>query len=166
MELYLMRHARPEPKSPDIYPDDSQRPLSEQGRNEHRRFARALAGTGHRVDLVVSSPFMRAAETARITAEALGYGGEIVETDILASGFSPDGVLEYLSTLDAHSVLLVGHAPDMDELAGALLSSDGSLQVSFKKGAVMGIHFEGRPARGGGELMLYLRPGEILNLID
>ena len=72
MKLYLMRHAKPEPKDPEAYPDDSKRPLSGDGRKVHEYYSALLKGMGIKVEKVLTSPFARARETAEIIADQLG----------------------------------------------------------------------------------------------
>ena len=74
MELILMRHALAEERSAR-WPDDTQRPLSKEGEKKHRAVSEALLSFGLRFDEIVSSPLIRARQTADITARVFGWNG-------------------------------------------------------------------------------------------
>lgn len=81
MELFLLRHARAE--DAHLYSHDHQRPLSERGRHEQVHIAQVLAPLLRPLDYVLSSPLVRARQTADITAAALQFSQIIVETSAL-----------------------------------------------------------------------------------
>ncbi|MFN2433484.1 MAG: histidine phosphatase family protein [Gemmatimonadota bacterium] len=164
MELILMRHALAEERS-ERYPDDGQRPLSKDGRRRHRGISQVLQGMGVRFDELISSPLVRARETAEITGRAYGWTEPIVETDALGSGFSPAALVEFLNGYDESARLLcVGHEPDLSDFAARLLSASGRLSIAFRKSAVLGLEFPERVEAGAATLLYFLKPGHLARL--
>jgi phosphohistidine phosphatase len=116
MLLFLVRHAHAEKGDPDDL-----RPLSERGRDEARAVATQLAEHDTPPTLVLTSPLLRARQTAEPIAQATG--AELRVDERLAPGLTPD---ELLATLDEKRgpVAVVGHQPDFSEIAFALTGSD------------------------------------------
>jgi phosphohistidine phosphatase len=110
MRLILVRHAHSDPGQPDEL-----RPLSARGRDEARALGERLAA--ERLDLVLSSPLLRARETAAAIAKAAGVELRIDER--LAPGAGSDDVLAAVEGAD-ETVVAVGHQPDCSEIAAAL----------------------------------------------
>jgi len=133
LKLYLVRHGNA--GDPDRWegPDDS-RPLSERGRRDLRRTAAVLARR-ETVDVLCTSPLVRAVQTAEIVAEAL----EIDDVQVLEE-LRPDvpvqQVLERVAQLDGKRLGLVGHDPQMTGLVAAL-SGQPPERLRFPKGAVV-----------------------------
>ena len=136
--LWLLRHGDAKDGSPD-----AQRPLTEKGERQSRDAGAALAAIGARLDACLTSPKVRAAETARLACEPLGV--EARHEPRLAGG--PFDAEQLAAGLD--DVLLVGHDPDFSmavhELTGA--------QVRLKKGGLAGVEH--------GELVVLLRPSDM-----
>jgi phosphohistidine phosphatase SixA len=114
MRLFLVRHAHSDPGEPDEL-----RPLSARGRVEAREVGERLAGV--EPELVVSSPLLRARETAAAIAQAAGSPLRIDER--LAPGATADDLLAVVGGTEA-SVVAVGHQPDCSEIAVALSGRD------------------------------------------
>jgi phosphohistidine phosphatase SixA len=114
MRLFLVRHAHSDPGEPDEL-----RPLSARGRVEARKVGERLAGV--EPELVVSSPLLRARETAAAIAQAAGSPLRIDER--LAPGATADDLLAVVGGTEA-SVVAVGHQPDCSEIAVALSGRD------------------------------------------
>ncbi len=114
VRLYLVRHAHSDPGEPDEL-----RPLSEKGREQARELAARLAEAGP--ELVLSSPLLRARETAEAIARAAGTPLRV--DDRLAPGATADDVLAVVEGAPT-SVVTVGHQPDCSEIALALTGSD------------------------------------------
>src|SRR6185436_9376094 len=108
MRLYVMRHGPAEGSSPSGR--DFDRALSENGRAETARVARELERRGERIDRILSSPLVRAVQTAEIVRSALG--GKLEIRDELAPSESAPDIVRDLPTEGAERVLIVGHAPD------------------------------------------------------
>ena len=121
MDLYIVRHGiaidREDPKCPP----DPERYLTEEGVDKTRQVAKAIAALGITPDLLISSPYVRAMQTAEIFATALEYKKEkIRRSDLLLPGAESSALFRDLAK-DKHSasVFLFGHAPHLDELVAA-----------------------------------------------
>ncbi len=159
MLLLLIRHAHAGERDPDHWPDDRDRPLTEKGRKTQRRVSRRLGDLDLAPARVLTSPWVRAAQTAELLVDELGLGSPAIAVDALAA--DPDLVRLTDDIGDPGPdaiVALVGHSPWMEELAALLLTgSTTGLRVDFPKSGVIGIDLE-RPAPGAGELRFLLRP--------
>ena len=159
MNLYIIRHAAAYGRDPDRWPDDSRRPLTPEGEEEFRRAARGLAQIASRADSVLSSPYLRAWQTAQILSELDSWPAPEA-SPVLEPTLPPEkAAQELLSYADARSIAVVGHRPGLHELAAYLLTgrADG-LEIGLKKGGVARIRFDGDPAPGTGELRWLLTP--------
>jgi len=148
-QLWFLRHGEAEPH--DARPD-AERRLTERGEDQSRIAGRALAALGLEFQLVVTSPRVRALDTARLACEALR--GEPVVEDRLGDGFDADDALELAYAAGADKrVLFVGHNPHLPQIVHDLTGS----RVDLKKGGVAGVRLRGRR----GELIVLLRPREL-----
>jgi phosphohistidine phosphatase len=138
MEVYLLRHGIADDDSPTGR--DADRRLTAEGRHKLREVLRAVAAAGVTPEVVVSSPYVRARQTAEIAAEVLGYKDEIHRSDALVPESDPQQVWQEIRNLyrGAHSLLLASHEPLMGRCAGSLLGYP-DLLVDFKKGAIVRI---------------------------
>ena len=155
-ELYLIRHGLAEERG-DAWPDDNKRPLTDDGMARMRKAARGLARVGVTIDIVLSSPLVRARQTAEIVAIGLDPRPALVNIDSLA----PDGsYAAIVADLEKHArktrLALVGHEPAIGELAARLIGSRHALE--FKKGAVCRIDLDELPPVGPGDLRWMLTP--------
>jgi phosphohistidine phosphatase len=137
--LWLLRHGDAADGSPD-----AERPLTKKGERQSRAAGRALARLGVKLDACLTSPKVRAADTAKLACEPLGV--EPKHEPKLAGG-PFDG--EALAAGLGDNVLLVGHDPDFSMAVHALTGA----QVRMKKGGLAGVE--------KGELMVLLRPAEL-----
>jgi phosphohistidine phosphatase len=166
MRLLLMRHAAAAKPNAKKYPDDDERPLTKTGRKTHSKASKALKRMGWRFSRIVSSPRVRAWETAHITAAVLNQKKRVEPNDALGNAYSPTAVLDMLEEFAEDSdLLLVGHEPDLSELAGVLLGPDAGPDIDFVKSGVLGIGFEGRPRVGDGTLLFFYRPDDLIALL-
>lgn len=165
MRLYLMRHADAGEADARRWPDDGRRPLSEVGHREHAVVAAALRRMGVRFDRLLTSPLVRARQTADITAAAYGGAPAPQETAALGERASLPDLLAALAALAPEAgVVCVGHEPFLSRTAAALVSRDGSARIEMRKSGVAAIDFEGHPAPRKGTLLFHLRPREIVAL--
>ena len=137
MKLYLIRHSNAvEPGTPD-YEDDSQRPLTEKGRDKMRKIASALDQLGVQPDLILSSPFVRAMQTAEILAKVMKYKKEIAYSDSLMPLGNADTLIgEINEKYQADELILVGHEPSLSTLVGVLTGAGAEIAINFKNGGV------------------------------
>jgi phosphohistidine phosphatase len=141
--LWLLRHGDAADGSPD-----AERPLTDKGRRQSRAAGAALKALGVELDACLTSPKVRAADTARIACEQLGDVEPQLEPKLAGGPFDAEALAAGLGD----DVLLVGHDPDF---SSAVHSMTGA-QVRLKKGGLAGVD--------RGELMVLLRPLELKNL--
>lgn len=158
MQLFLIRHARAEDRSPDV--DDAARPLTKRGRREFARAVRRLDRAGVQFDLVLHSPLLRAIETADLLTPLVD--GETRVTPRLAE---PPG-FELLEHLTGDRTALVGHEPWLSELVFWLVTGwrihehpDHAPPFRLQKGAVAWL--EGEPRPGAMTLVALLPPSAL-----
>jgi len=160
MELLVVRHAiAAEPADwAGTGQDDSRRPLTDKGRSRMRRNAAGIAAIVPRLDIIATSPFTRAAETARLLARA--WRDLPIETvPALASGGSRKELIAWLAARDPEdTVALVGHEPDLGALVAALVAGESAHSLAMRKGGACLIRFVGLPRVGRGELRWFLPP--------
>lgn len=152
MRLFLLRHAEAEPDALT----DAERALTDLGREQAARVGEFCRRHSLRPDLVLSSPFRRALETARPVAEATG--AECVVEGFLASGMRADDALRELTTYRrARGVMLVGHQPDLGWLAASLIGLPRAESFSVPKASLTAIEVSFL-SPGGGKLKYTLPP--------
>ena len=165
MRLLLIRHADAGDSDSARYRDDRERPLSPLGEREHAAVAAALVRLDLGITHVLSSPLVRARQTAEITAQALGVAS-VTLVDALGDRFSPDEVLAELGALPSTaSVACVGHEPTISGFAATLLDAVGHVRLAFAKGAVMALECQGCPVAGSARLVFFWSPRDLTRLI-
>jgi len=165
VELLIVRHAIAEDR--EVFAatgrDDAQRPLTAEGIRKMKRTARGLHEVVPSIDLLVSSPFTRANETAEIIRRE--YDLDRVETAReLEPGTSLADVATWLGQLDQPVVAIVGHEPQLGRLVTHLVTGSERSGVELKKGAACLIEFEGKPRAGRGRLTWAIPPGILRDL--
>jgi phosphohistidine phosphatase len=157
LEVYLIRHGLAAERSDD-YPDDSKRPLTSQGITKLRQEAQALDDLGVSFDLILTSPLVRTRQTADTFAETMKSKPTVTPIDALAPAGTPAAVIQELGkhARNKRSVALVGHEPDIGELAARLIAARNP--IPFKKGAICRIDFDVLPPKGSGHLIWFLPP--------
>src|ERR671912_998211 len=157
LELYLVRHAIAAERGPK-YPDDRQRPLTPDGIKRFKEAVRGLVALDVGLDVILSSPLTRAEETATLIATGFKKRVPTEPLEALAPGGKPAAIVD---AIKAHAkrhrrIALVGHEPDLGELASRLLGARG--HVEFRKGAVCAIDEDGATPAGPGTLRWLLPP--------
>lgn len=136
MDLYIVRHGiaidREDPKSPP----EPERFLTEEGIEKTKQVAKAIAALGLHADLMVSSPYVRALQTAAIFAKALDFPeSKIRQSESLLPGAEPNLILRELAReKNASSVFCFGHAPHVDRLLAAAVGSQRQIATMKKAG--------------------------------
>jgi len=154
--IYLVRHGLAAEQGA-AYPNDDDRPLTDDGIERWRQQVKGLRELDVRLDRVLSSPLVRARQTAEILAAGVGCAGPLVIVDALRPGGRFEGVAAALARLgDDRAVALVGHMPSIGLLAARFIGAHGSLQ--FKKGSVCRIDAETLPPAGAGQLQWLVPP--------
>lgn len=155
MRLLIIRHAEAVPRgTPGIR--DEERPLTTEGRSQFRAAARGIARLVDRPDALLTSPWLRAKQTAEIAARAWDRV-EAKEAAALAGGTFEEQA-ELLDGLPREAtVAIVGHEPHLSTLLGRLLGARATDRLGLKKGAIALVDVPGRLAEGG-SLLLFLPP--------
>jgi phosphohistidine phosphatase len=169
MNLLVIRHAIAEDREEFAASgrDDSERPLTRLGRRRMRRNARGLRRLAPTIDVLATSPYVRAAETASIVADTLGIKGDAVAVDALTPEQPSDALLSWLSTHPADAtVAVVGHEPHLGRLVTWFLTGSSESHVVLKKGGVCLLDLGVRPAAGSALLQWLLTPGQLRSLAD
>jgi phosphohistidine phosphatase len=152
MELYFLRHGI----AADVGPDgsgDAGRPLTAKGIAKLKEEARGLRRLGVRPDIVLTSPLVRARQTAEIVRHALGLDSRVV--DALAPGCDIARLRDLLGEYrSAERIMVVGHEPDFSELVGTLT---GGSRVQLKKGGLVRVDLD-TIGEGAGTLVWLLPP--------
>jgi phosphohistidine phosphatase len=156
MELYLLRHGSSERARAGE--PDSERPLTADGEHEIRRVVAAAKLAGACPTLILSSPYRRAMQSARIAADLLDYKGPVLASDALTPDADPPAVWEEVRVHRSEAALLLaGHEPLFSACAAHLLGSP-DLQVDFPKAGLLRIEFERFVAEPRGILKWMLAP--------
>jgi phosphohistidine phosphatase len=154
--LYLVRHAIAADRG-DAWPDDDLRPLTHEGMARMRAGVAGLRAMGVTFDSVLASPLVRARQTADLLVEDLRPKLAVIESPALAPGRAPAEIARALSEAGGRaSVALVGHEPDLGELAAWLIGAQTPLV--FKKGGVCCIECANPVHAGGGTLQWMALP--------
>jgi len=137
MKIYLIRHSNAVDPGTPGYEDDSLRPLTEKGRDKMKDIAFALKELDVRPDLIVSSPYVRAQQTAEILAKVLKYKQELAFSDALVPMGNADNIIgEINEKYSVDELVLVGHEPCLSVLIGTLTAGNPELAINIKNGGV------------------------------
>jgi phosphohistidine phosphatase len=160
MLVVLFRHGPAGRRDASRWPDDSQRPLTERGKERTREAARGLGRLMKKTPLVITSPLVRATQSAEIIHKLLD-GKKPVETlDALRPGGSVRAVVRRLETAGTGDiVILVGHEPDLGKLAGMLVFGAPATGLPLRKSGACVVAFVGPVRSGEGRLHAFLPPG-------
>jgi phosphohistidine phosphatase len=152
MNLYVVRHAIAAKRDAEQWPDDSKRPLTDEGSTRFRRAAAGLRRLVPQVDVVLSSEYTRAWQTAELLHDVTGWPAPEKLTELEATESAAD-LAKALGRRTEESIALVGHEPQLSRLTSLLLSgSETTVRVEPKKGGVIAIVFDGSPDPGAGTL--------------
>lgn len=153
MDLYFVRHGIAAERG--TYASDFDRPLVDEGVSKMKAIGKALKKLGARPDMILTSPLVRARETAEIVAKALAVEEKLMQAPELACGC---GLRRLAKLLEAkgnpESVMVVGHEPDFSVMIGELI---GTPEVEMKKGAVALVRVSGKVQPNNGTLA-WLKP--------
>jgi phosphohistidine phosphatase len=161
MELLIIRHAIAFERDRHRWPDDAARPLSPAGIRRSRKTASGLKGFCKAPDRLLTSPLIRARQTAKILTEFAGWPRADLAPE-LKPGEGPQAVLALLAKDRGQRIAIVGHQPDLSALIAACLLMDGSaVPIDMKKNGVACLSFEGR-ARAGRAVLNWLATPRLL----
>jgi phosphohistidine phosphatase len=165
MNLYIVRHAIAVERGTPGYEDDSQRPLTDEGRKKMKRIAKGLSELGIELDAIVTSPYIRARDTATLLAKEFGMKDKVALSDSLI----PPGNFESLvnEIREKHNVAnlaLVGHEPMLSSLVSWLTTGNTAMKVVLKKGGVAYLSTDNLFEEGRATLQWLLTPALMVKL--
>ncbi len=158
MDVLIIRHAIAFDRDRHRWHEDAARPLSPAGIRRARRAAAGLKKLAKRPQRLLTSPFLRAKQTAQILTDIAGWPAA-EETPELAPGEPALAVLDLLRKGRSKLTAVVGHQPELGYLlAACLLGGGGSLPIEMKKNAVACVSFDGAPRPGRAALKWLATP--------
>ena len=163
MDLYIIRHAIAQQldKKNDFM--DEKRALTNEGRERMHEVVKGLLKLGVELDLILTSPLVRAVETADIVATTFGLSKKDIElTDNLKPGASCDGLFtEIKKRAGVESLALIGHQPDLGFIVSRIVQGNGNLSIMLKKGSVCSINVIETVPTLHGNLVWLLTPKQL-----
>jgi phosphohistidine phosphatase len=167
MNLYIIRHAIAVDEGTSDYESDSERPLTDKGRKKMRQIAKSLRNLGVEFDLILSSPYVRARETAEILADVFKMKKKIVFSDNLIPMGNPELLItEVNEKYSVDSIALVGHEPHLSTLVGLLVAENAKIDVTLKKGGVCYLSADDLHHEHRATLEWLLTPGILMEISD
>lgn len=152
MLLYLLRHAEAEV----LAASDRARRLTPKGEQQAAKVGQFCAGHGVEPDIILSSPVVRARQTADLVAESLSEA-ELVEAPWAACGMDPWKALEELEAYRKFpAVMVVGHQPDLGALTAVLLGMTNVQNLRVRKALLLAIDTAAGLRTGAGTLQFFL----------
>jgi phosphohistidine phosphatase len=166
MNLYLMRHGiavdRGDREKPS---DDRERTLTPKGIKRLQKAAKGLVTLSLSFDRILTSPFVRARQTAQIVAETLHMEDRLEEIQELCPDQSVQDLLSGLAAYsDKKNILLIGHEPLLSRTVSFLLSGNAGAEIRLKKGGLCCLEVENLSAKGGAVLNWALTPKQLRQL--
>jgi phosphohistidine phosphatase len=160
VEVLLVRHAIAAERDDSKWPDDRDRPLTKQGEDRMRRAAQGLGRIAAEADGVFSSPLARAWRTAEILHEEIGWPAPEAWSQLEPDRPAAQAVLSLAPHAGAGRVALVGHEPQLSEIASYLLAGKGhrGVDLEMKKGGIACVGVDGEPGPGAGWLRWMATP--------
>lgn len=164
MNLYIIRHSLAVDAGTPGYENDSQRPLTEKGQKRFRKIAHSLRAQNIKLDMILSSPYLRARQTAEILADEFNLqSGQLAFSDnLLLTGFVDQLIAEINEKYPVESLALVGHEPALSALIGTLVAGNANLSVTLKKGSVCYLSADNLRHERSASLEWLLTPAQLL----
>lgn len=146
MDLFILRHGIAVERDAKSFPDDSRRPLTLKGEDRIRLVCKAIRGLDISFGQILSSPFLRARQTADIVASELNLRNTLRFLDELKPGGDFTALIRRINLLRPapENILLVGHEPDLSHLISQLISGQGEALVDLKKGGLAKLEIAAR----------------------
>jgi phosphohistidine phosphatase len=163
MLLYIIRHAWAYEHGDPRWPDDSKRPLEDEGVKRFTQVAKTLAKRGVAPEIIATSPYKRCRQTADIAAEHSPGKPKVTELGALQPGSDSDELISWSNQQKVDSLAWVGHSPDVERLVAGLIDDGGSANIRFAKGAVAAIMFDDDIEQAAGELQ-WLTTAKLLGI--
>lgn len=157
MNLYLVRHSLAEKISP--LKKDFDRELTAEGKDLLKFAADYWKRIVPSIDLIITSPLVRAVQTSEMISQSFDYEKEIIKDNHLATGSKTSDLIEILNSLNVENIFCIGHQPDLSMHVSNFISTNGSV-LHFPPASICKIRFNGSAKFSKGEL-IYLIPPEI-----
>jgi phosphohistidine phosphatase len=152
MQIYFLRHADAFPKGPK-YREDNLRPLTSEGKKQAKQIARFLQGI--HFDVILTSPFVRAEQTAQILSDRLGSTIKVCQD--LVPGFNLNKLPKVIEPYRKYErIVLVGHEPDFTETVKKMIG--GKVEIDLRKGGLAMVEVEAEKGLSYGKLILLIQP--------
>ena len=165
MNLYIIRHAIAAEEDPSG--EDSQRPLTDKGAKKMRQIAKGLRALGVEFDLILTSPYIRARQTADILGDVFKLKKGVVESDNLIPMGNPDLLLaEINEKYSVDSLAVVGHEPYLSTLVSLLVADGSPVEMTFKKGGICRLSTDDLHHTRKATLEWLLTPGVLVEIGD
>ena len=164
MNLYLIRHAIAEEESPSG--EDSQRELTDKGAKKMRLIAKGLRTLGVDFDLIVSSPYTRAVQTAEILSEVFKKKRFVLSDHLMPTGDMNLLIAEINEKYSVNSLAIVGHEPYLSGLVSLLTAGGAPVEMTFKKGGVCNLSTDDLHHTHKATLEWLLTPGVLVEIGD
>jgi len=161
IELYVIRHGIADGAA-EHDGKDEERQLTKKGREKVTGVAKYLRSRDIELDTVISSPLVRAKETAEIVRGECSSLKRIAVTDLLKPDGSYDELLSYLNSQKCDHIAIVGHEPFLSGFVSYCLSRNNQPFVRMKKAGIALISYDGRIEPGKCELLWLMGPGQML----
>lgn len=137
MNLYIVRHAIAVESGTPGYEDDSQRPLTDEGRKKMKKIVKGLRQLEIELDVILTSPYVRARDTAEILASGFKLKDKVAFSDnLIPPGNFDQLVDEILEKYNLDNLALVGHEPMLSSFVGFLMTGNRDTAITLKKGGV------------------------------
>jgi phosphohistidine phosphatase len=166
MDLFILRHAIAEPRTETKPKADSERRLTPDGEKKMCRIAEGMKAAGFEFDLILSSPYVRAKQTADIVARVFKMRNALELSAQLVPHGNPRKLIDELRAACARrrSLLLVGHEPHLSSFISLLLSGDVTLSINLKKGGLCKLTVDKLQYGRCATLEWLLTPGQLRSL--
>ena len=165
MQLLVIRHAIAEDAETfaGTGRDDSERPLTEEGRDKMRRGVEGLRRLVTKIELLAASPYVRAMQTAELVAEGYGWDADRITR---VESLVPDAPLERFQSWvqrqsKARTIAIVGHEPHLSILVTWMMSGLRESRLELKKGGACLLEFDGQPGPGVGVMQWLMTAGQL-----
>jgi phosphohistidine phosphatase len=164
--VYVLRHGIAATRGDSAYPLDSDRPLTAKGIKRMRRVADGMRRLKVSFDVILTSPYKRALETAFVIGRQYGVGEAIQTCSALRAEILPEEVIRVLHEKYASSreLLLVGHEPQLSTLISTLTSGSASARPLLKKGGICKLQVDKLEAGKCATLLWLLTPRQLVNM--
>jgi phosphohistidine phosphatase len=162
MFIYICRHAWAGERGDPRWPDDSLRPLTDEGIERYTKVVKALAKRGFAPTQIATSPYTRCRQTAEIIAKHVDSEPALEEVEALEPGSNLAALIKWTNARSDENICWVGHSPDVEELTAALIG-DRPANIRFAKGAIAAVGFDSQVRTDCGQLF-WLATAKLLGI--